>query len=868
MRRSRRSRSGKLPVFKRSRSSGLGAKGTQAAQSKCMTRRAFIVGTAAMAGLMLWRPQVAFADEPWWDGSFIFRGYGKWYENQFWSAIGVVKSGNGGAQSGALYTDRWVSAKTPWVEWDISSNQYLRTASKITMQCDFTTELYYHLTGVLEIACGSYNGRNASYNMWHADSGDDTRFSLYHAVDDAPAGGRLEESKVVAIDNEAGSGIHKDGAQIWTDYRRYPQNSYSVWIRRSSRAVKHSFQLRSWFWNYYYFGTDWYFDRASDPPIGYSTKWIDQQSERISIASNATWGNRIVTVESVAAKGKYLESADVASKGARCLVSSTVPATKQHWILLENENVDVAGTYRFVPVVSTDGAFQLDQSGGGPTMTASAAQLWNAAGNKLNRAQSFWIHGSSSTQWVFADCSGMALDSGGSTGKARFHSNGYPDKEWSNAAHKWRMSDARFSTADQRPFSLHGTVKDGYMPVGQSVTVPDPDSTFRPGGSTARSRGIRRTFTWVVLDDEFVDEAFPEIVGSAYISKAGWLEEQPGVNLVGTTQGSGALAGVSLRIEGGSLQGTVSARLSSNGAWRDGATAGSAANAVSLSLHGAISQQYRVFYRACSSRSGWGSWTSEGKSASGPARTISGIQVRLEPKGIAQQGEASSITLDKAWSGKFLTCIVRAEAQHRGIPYRGAALSYVVRVGKPVVLVSYVVDDDSSPCYEERIEVGTSYSTPAAALEAGRKQGCSDFDGWYVDKSCETLFEDGSCLQGKRLTLYGRNIATVEYALTDDTKQLLEERECFVDESLTQEATAIWLVPASETVRYGTRLRFRRLPSMWYEDRGRTREATNVPGVFLDAGESSAPAETLKVTGDATLYLAWRSPHYEGIAVS
>ena len=149
MRRSRRSKSGKLPVFKRSRSSGLGAKGTQAAQSKCMTRRAFIVGTAAMAGLMLWRPQVAFADEPWWDGSFIFRGYGKWYENQFWSAIGVVKSGNGGAQSGALYTDRWVSAKTPWVEWDISSNQYLRTASKTTMQCDFTTELYYHLTGVL-----------------------------------------------------------------------------------------------------------------------------------------------------------------------------------------------------------------------------------------------------------------------------------------------------------------------------------------------------------------------------------------------------------------------------------------------------------------------------------------------------------------------------------------------------------------------------------------------------------------------------------------------------------------------------------------------------------------------------------------------
>ena len=268
-----------------------------AGDGRVLTRRGFVFGLGALAvGLIMYNPRMAFADEPWWDGSLIFRGHGAWYASRFWKEVGSVQVGAGAEQAGDMYTGLQVAAKTPWVEWDISARQFIRAATKITMACDFTTELYYHMNGKLEIACGSYNELNASYNLWHTDSGDDTRFTLYHTIDDEPEGGVEEDSKVVVIDNEAGAGIHRDGCHVWTDYREYPGSNYSVWVRRIDRDAMHGFQLRSWFWNYYYYGKDWYYQRADDPPIGFSTKWVKQRARRVGIASEAQWAGRVLVI--------------------------------------------------------------------------------------------------------------------------------------------------------------------------------------------------------------------------------------------------------------------------------------------------------------------------------------------------------------------------------------------------------------------------------------------------------------------------------------------------------------------------------------------------------------------------------------------
>ncbi len=815
-----------------------------------------------MAGIVLWNPRRAFADEPQWDGSLIFRGNGRYYDNQYWDRVGVLECGDGGSQSGVAYTDRWVSAKTPWVEWDISSNQYIRTASKITMRCDFTTELYYHVTGLLEIACGSYNGKNASYNLWHTDSGDDTRFSLFHAIDDQPEGGALEESKVVVIDNEAGSGLHKDGAHVWTDYRAYPQNSYSVWIRRYPRAVKHSFQLRSWFWNYYYFGTNWYYDRSDDPPIGYSTKWIEQYADKIYISNNAAWSNRIVTLSPLSDGGACMEASDVPSAGVACGLAQRAGVTRQHWIMIENSLGDIGGTYRLVPVTSSDGTYQLDQSGGGPTMNAAPAQLWYASAGSVNRAQAFWLHGSSQVRWLFCDCSGMALDCGDSSGRVRFHSNGYPADEWGNANHQWCLCDAKVSSADGQPFSLQGG-KDGEVQPGETVSVPQAQNAFSPSGP-----GIRCEYTWFVSDKEFAEGEYPEVVGAASMLHAGSLEEQPGVNLIGMLQGDDALAGLSLHVEGCAMPGIVAVKLFSAGSWQDKTSTGASIEKLAASLQGDISERYTLRYRVCSSGLGWGAWAIEGAEAAPPGSVVSGIQMRIEPKGIVLQGAQPSLEVDEAWRGKYLTCVVRAYAQYCDVPYRGAVLSQSLLVGGTYTTVRYIADDDAAPCFEERVQEETAYVPSQAAFSAGQKAGCSKFDGWYTDPACKTLFEPGTVVQGKVVLLYGRSIAHVRYELSKPAQQVLDEHECYADKELSQAVHGQELLPEAQEVAYGTRLRFGRRQSIWYEEHERVREALSVTGAFLDAEEFTPAVEVLKVVNDVTAYLSWHAQEYEGIAVS
>ena len=454
---------------------------------RVFTRRGFVFGLGAVAvGLIMYNPRMAFADEPWWDGSLIFRGYGARYASKFWSEIGSVQAGAGAEQAGNMYTGLQVSAKTPWVEWDISSRQFIRVATKITMACDFTTELYYHMRGKLEIACGSYNELNPSYNLWHTDSGDDTRFTLFHTVDGASKGGVEEGSKVVVIDNEAGAGIHRDGCHVWTDYRGYPGSDYSVWIRRTDRDAMHGFQLRSWFWNYYYYGKDWYYQRADDPPIGFSTKWVKQRAKRVGIASEAQWAGRVLVISPATVPSLQL-GVDGPRTGQGCGVFAAASSTRRHWIAVAHEDERFAGTFRFVPVCAGDGSLSLGQAGGGPRFDASAVELQRRAG--ADRAQAVGVHGRGPRQWLFSDCSGMALDRVGASqengARVQFHSNGYADGEWGNESHMWHLEDARFGTEDGGLFDLEGAADGSTVAVDASLGVPDPRTAFRPGGASA-----------------------------------------------------------------------------------------------------------------------------------------------------------------------------------------------------------------------------------------------------------------------------------------------------------------------------------------------------------------------------------------------
>lgn len=849
----------------RRRGGGLRASGHKGdSTERPMTRRAFVISSACVVGLLLWNPRLAFATDPKWDGRYVFRGHGVHYPNQFWSEIGTIER-HGMAEGEVVYTDRSVEAYTPWVEWDISSNQYIRVATRIEMQCDFTTELYYHLTGVLQIACGSFNGLNKNYNLWHTWSGDDTRFSLYHRVDGQPADGDLEESKVVVIDNEQGEGIHKTEWHIWTDYREYAGSRYDVWVRRKDVTAVHAYQLRSWFWNYYYYGKDWYGKSCKDdPPIGFSTQWAELLADRIYINSSLQWCCRVVRISPVKSPGSYLDvGAAQRTSGAEVVLWSDSATVNQNWIIKPTSCDEAKGTVKLVPVHTGNENLVLDHAGGGPTRNPSQAHLWDGL---ANRAQSFWLHEAGGIWWVFADCSGMPLectDASYANGvRVRFNSDGYPGGEWGLEHRQWKIEDARFSTNDGSQLALSGSIRNGRGEPGGTVGIPDLQAACRPRehvGDAGSTQGMVRSCEWLVTD---VDEAWvreaPEVVGVATFTDDTVLGEQPGESLIGATDIGKELRDISLRVVGTSLSGAIELQR-----WGSGAQ-----KRMQLRLTGDLRQHYSIAYQVYNDVVGWSSIACDGKWAGWLNRASSALRVYLRHRDIVESGDdMRSFALKEGYDGKFVTCIVRARTRHDSIPYRGHAASTTLAVGMPKAKISYYVDDSATPCWEDKAPKGDPYYIPADALDSARNSACSSFRGWYTDKSCTRPFSPGTVIDGD-ISLYGRNVAVVRFAFTTPTLELFAQRERFLDEGLSVPATDADLLGGEQSIDCGKRLNIGARPSMWYEDFGSAREAGSVQGAYVNADEEGAPVLSVTVTGDVTLYLAWRAPDFDGIAVS
>ena len=76
------------------------------------------------------------------------------------------------------------------------------------------------------------------------------------------------------------------------------------------------------------------------------------------------------------------------------------------------------------------------------------------------------------------------------------------------------------------------------------------------------------------------------------------------------------------------------------------------------------------------------------------------------------------------------------------------------------------------------------------------------------------------------------------------------------------------VLPSSKTQFYGTRVLFSRGPSVWFEDMGRTREASCAEGAYAEAAASGPLLRVARLVRNTTVYLLWRIPAYDGIALS
>lgn len=235
---------------------------------------------------------------------------------------------------------------------------------------------------------------------------------------------------------------------------------------------------------------------------------------------------------------------------------------------------------------------------------------------------------------------------------------------------------------------------------------------------------------------------------------------------------------------------------------------------------------------------------------------------------VREASEDPAYEVAEADEGAYLVCVVKAYARYGDVPYRGEVETASVRVRSSRALVRCFADGDAEPCFVDEPGRGSAYTLPQAAWKAAAKPDCAGVDGWYRDAACTEAYVDGS-LVDEDFDLFARNRVELSYAMADPSCLLGSPRAYFLDEALEQPLLdPSTLFPPSASLHYGDRAAFARGASAWYEDMGRVREASCAQGAYAEADASGPPMRMARLVRNTAAYLLWRTPAYDGIALS
>lgn len=218
-------------------------------------------------------------------------------------------------------------------------------------------------------------------------------------------------------------------------------------------------------------------------------------------------------------------------------------------------------------------------------------------------------------------------------------------------------------------------------------------------------------------------------------------------------------------------------------------------------------------------------------------------------------------------AGTYLTCVVTAYAAFRSTPYKGEVAAKAVRVAGLRAEVRFFVDGEAEPCCTCEAERGLPFSIPQSAWSSAERPECAGVDGWYLDAACERPFADGSAIDADT-DLYARNRVELTYAHADNSCLNRANRRYFADEDLSEPLSAADALPTAIVLHYGDQVTFERGASAWFKEHGRVREASCEQGAYVDASAAGSAQRTARLTRNTVAYLMWRTPAYDGIALS
>lgn len=559
--------------------------------------------------------------------------------------------------------------------------------------------------------------------------------------------------------------------------------------------------------------------------------------------------------------------------------------------------------------------------------TPSSAQTLQLYGDDNTIAGRFWVTKSVDENGrynIISDASGFAFDrNGGNTAEGtivQLHSNGMNGSEWSNEAHKWRIEEVFFKGT----ISLDAERVEPGKAI--SVIDPSKTCTPYDYAKTGSVKYLYRWY-WMKDEREspFAENKYPEafkLSSWCHLASCGdqiWRDAYAGAGYP-VRDTNFFVESFKLRIKYGSgfiennadfgsicYAGCMGIENSGDFSWsdvcRDGEELGKGGvsnriTGIKIWLEGDIAKEYDIAYRAFIYGQGWterfhsNGGTQEdaelcgSDDASGSKGAIKCIQVFAIPKPrdakLAREfAEDNSFIPESSHSGGYLTAQAMLALNlddtsgfdgHKMIAdaYQGDSSKGLEALPVPPtppvqvgIKVSYYVDGETNPCFEEEHEMGTTYQVNPDATAAGQKDNCLDLVCWYTDPECTQPYEPTELATS--LKLYGYNPCSVKYDTTTRSSVLDTSYNWSTDADLGTALDLAALYPQDEVVKYGTKLTFAGPWSAWCEDAGKTRCVSSTPGVYANAAASGSPILSATIKGNTTVYVDWPWSGYDGV---
>lgn len=816
----------------------------------------------------------------------------------------AIGGGTYGDENGYAHQGSRVGWAGDWRDWEINNPRYgthyqrLRVALKIEIKCDWCNELYDHMEGHPYVACGDLNERNPSGGLWLTETGDDNFGYIY----------RDGAQWSIFYGNLINDDVWWPSADHYGDYQDYAYAVPTWWKRRAKNDIGHTYQAKLDIYNYYYYGE---FNKFTKDDPG-QTIWSPELRfwhQAFTVRNRWTEFGKIVRIVPHADRAKLLDP----SASASATVQTRRDTTAQHWLVIPGEVDDTTGCHlhKFAPV-HIPGHRSMLAAQGAVVNRPEMGRLYSAvaSGDDGSKACEFWLHNVGGIDYLVNDASGNSLDryAGGIEDgtPCDFHSSGRCG-EWDNAAHQWHVEEAVFEGSlslmtgrgllypshslfpSSEVFPRGVEVSDRLFP-GCPAIATNPAETCIPVDDLGTGSVEYRYRFYAGENDDALPEDGAVLMGSAMRKDWGGMEEVPAYQYVGLAWEYQEMTDFRLRLSGSAFSGSVryasqgpdgSVSEGADGAWTAGGSTARTICKAKVWLEGEISRHYDLDYRLFNSNTGWSDHVySSGKDdapwAGDGINQSRAMQVRLvrKPLDAAVVQEFSRLNVyvparedadKKIWcAAEFaLNSIPRSVDQmYPTDKYKGLVITPAGKVANSVH-VSYHADGEERPCFEEDPIFGDPYTPPKEAYDAGSKEGCTRFEGWFLDPDYTRPFVDGTPVE-EDTVLYGRNICTISYAHARTSYLNGLSRPIYLDGGLSAPTSPDDLLFESAEYAYGESFETRAQSDVYLAADGKTRRIGFV-GVFADKAGEGSVLSNVTVYGDAVLYMKWSLYGYDGI---